>query len=297
MTFPEPIVVADYACRTGERPLWHAAERRLYWTDIPAGRMYRLDPSTGAHEQVYEGRPVGGMTVQADGSLLLFMDRGTVAVWRDGEIAKTIVEEVAEELDSRFNDVIADPEGRVFCGTMGVKDPQGNVLRNGRLYRLDLDGTLHRVLDDVATANGMGFSLDETLFYFTETGKRTIWQFDYTRATGAIRRPIGLLEVVKTPSNARPDGLAIDREGCLWSAHYDGGCVVRYDTDGQELARLTLPTPRVTCPAFGGENLDQLYFTTAGGDDRAKNGPEAGALFRVDVGLRGKPDYLSKVGL
>jgi sugar lactone lactonase YvrE len=82
---PQPELIADYQCVTGEGPLWHAQERRLYWVDIPQGRMFRYDPATGQHEQCYQGRPIGGFTIQADGALLLFMDRGTVKRSRTSE--------------------------------------------------------------------------------------------------------------------------------------------------------------------------------------------------------------------
>ena len=101
---------ANAPCGTG-------GERRLYWTDIPTGRMFRYAPATGRHEQFYQGDVVGGFTIQADGSLLLFMAKGAVKNWRGGEL-RTIIDEIPEERDSRFNDVIADPCGRVFCGTM-----------------------------------------------------------------------------------------------------------------------------------------------------------------------------------
>ena len=78
-----PELMADYRCETGEGPLWHPMERQVYWSDIPRGRIFRLNPFSRRHEQIYEGRIVGGYTIQSDGSLLLFMDRGSVAVWRD----------------------------------------------------------------------------------------------------------------------------------------------------------------------------------------------------------------------
>ena len=78
----EPVLIADYQCITGEGPLWHPDERRLYWVDIPTGRMFRYDPATGAHEQCYSGPVVGGFTLQADGKLLLFMDKGAIRVWQ-----------------------------------------------------------------------------------------------------------------------------------------------------------------------------------------------------------------------
>src|SRR5438094_350720 len=110
-------MIADEACVIGEGPLWHPDERRLYWTDIGLGRMFRYDPATNAHEQVYEGEAVGGFTVQADGALLLFMARGAIKTWHDGRVS-TVVEDIPDERTTRFNDVIADPAGRVYCGTM-----------------------------------------------------------------------------------------------------------------------------------------------------------------------------------
>ena len=112
-----PELIADHQCECGENPLWHPAEKRLYWVDIPTGRMFRYDPATGAHEQCYAGEVVGGFTVQEDGALLLFMARGAVRAWRDGFLG-TAVPEIPRERESRFNDVIADPLGAVFGGTM-----------------------------------------------------------------------------------------------------------------------------------------------------------------------------------
>src|SRR5690348_1989432 len=123
-------VICDYRCEIGENPLWHDIEKRLYWCDIPTGRLFRYDPGNGKHEQFYQGEIVGGFTIQADGSLLLFMAHGAVKLWRKGSLT-TLIDEIPEERETRFNDVIADPAGRVFCGTM----PAGP--RPGRLYRLD----------------------------------------------------------------------------------------------------------------------------------------------------------------
>jgi hypothetical protein len=132
-----PELVADTRCRTGEGPLWHGGESRLYWVDIPAGKLYRYDPQDGSYEQVFEAEgAIGGFTVQADDSLLLFLAAGGIAVWRQGEGLQYLVEGIDVDRESRFNDVIADPTGRVYCGTMASADA------GGRLYRLDTDGSL-----------------------------------------------------------------------------------------------------------------------------------------------------------
>src|SRR5690606_9618789 len=147
---------------------------RLYWTDIPTGRLFRYDPATGQYEQVYQGEQIGAFTIQDDGSLLLFMDRCAVRIWREGRDLETVIDEIPEERDTRFNDVIADPEGRVFCGTLSVKAPDGQVIRPARLYRLDRDGQLTVLLEGVGTSNGLGFTPDLRQIYYADTPKREI---------------------------------------------------------------------------------------------------------------------------
>lgn len=172
-------MIADYNCVTGEGPLWHPSEKKLYWADIPTGRMFRYDPVSGKHEQFYDGEVVGGFTIQEDGALLLFMAKGAIAIWRDGELSY-VIEELPDERETRFNDVIADPVGRVFCGTMPTRD------RLGRLYRLDTNGKIVKVLDGIGTSNGMGFTPGRKQMYYTDSPKREIYLFDYDEPTGAI---------------------------------------------------------------------------------------------------------------
>jgi sugar lactone lactonase YvrE len=284
----QPQLIADYECQTGEGPMWHPDEQRVYWCDIPAGRMFRYHPATGEHEPCYEGVPVGGFTVQADGALLLFMTRGTVKVWREGELT-TVVDEIPDERETRFNDVIADPAGRVFCGTMPTKD------RLGRLYRLDPDGTLTRVLEGIGCSNGMGFTPNRKQMYYTDSRKREIYLFDYDQATGEIDNQ---RVFVQTPEDEGiPDGMTVDAEGYVWSARWDGGCLVRYTPHGAEERRIAFPAKKVSCVTFGGPDCTDMYVTTAGGNHKAEEGAGAGALFRLNLGIKGVPEFRSRIGL
>ena len=283
----EPELIADYRCVCGEGPLWHPGEGRLYWVDIPKGRLFRYDPVSGAHEQCLEGDVIGGFTIQADGALLLFMARGAVKIWRNGEW-RTVIKEIPDERETRFNDVIAGPAGRVFCGTM----PSGDRL--GRLYRLDTDGTLTKVLDGIGCSNGMGFTPDRKGMYYTDSPKREIYLFDYDEDTGAITNQ---RLFVRTPDGEGvPDGMTVDVEGYVWTAKWDGACLVRYAPDGREDRRVRFPTPKVSSVVFGGEDYTDIYVTTAGGDDKEANGPSAGALFRVNLGIQGRPEFPSRIG-
>jgi D-xylonolactonase len=284
----QPELIADYRCVTGEGPLWHPQERRLYWVDIPQGRMFRYDPATGQHEQCYQGRPIGGFTIQADGALLLFMDRGTVKIWREGQLT-TLIEEIPDERETRFNDVIADPAGRVFCGTMRTLD------RLGRLYRLDLDGTLTLVLDDITCSNGMGFTLDRKQMYYTDTRRYEIYRFDYDQETGQIANRRLFVRVPE--GEGAPDGMTVDAEGHVWSARWDGGRLVRYAPDGAQVARIDFPARKVSSVTFGGPDYADMFVTTAGGDNKEEDGPGAGGLFYLRPGVRGLPEFYSRVGL
>jgi sugar lactone lactonase YvrE len=284
----EPEMIADYACETGENPLWHPGEQRVYWTDIPTGRLFRYDPATRKHEQFYSGEVVGGFTIQADGALLLFMERGAVKMWRDGRLA-TVIEELPEERDSRFNDVFADPVGRVFCGTMASEN------RLGCLYRLDTDGRIVKLLEGIGCSNGMGLTPDGKCLYYTDSGKREIYLFDYDRATGGITNRRLWVRVPEAEGEGVPDGMTVDAEGYVWSARWDGSCLVRYAPDGTEERRVRFPAKKVSSVIFGGPEYTDIYVTTAGGDQKETDGEHAGALFRVNVGIRGVPEFPSRI--
>ena len=283
-----PELMADYRCETGEGPLWHPMERQVYWSDIPRGRIFRLNPFSRRHEQIYEGRIVGGYTIQSDGSLLLFMDRGSVAVWRDGKL-EYLVNEMEGETDNRFNDVAADPAGRVFCGTMPTDT------RSATLYRMDTDGSITTVLEGVGLSNGIGFSPDQKQMYYTDSYALKIYIFDYDIDSGDITDQRVFVE---TPDDGSiPDGMTVDAEGYVWGARWDGSSLYRYNPDGEQVVQIQFPAKKISSVIFGGVDLTDMYVTTAGGGNKAEEGPGAGGLFRLNVGIQGKPEFLSRVGL
>ncbi len=284
----EPEMITNYACVVGEGPLWHPDERQLYWVDIERGRMFRYDPTTDTHEMVYEGTPIGGMTLQADGSLLLFMDRGAVKVWRDGQLA-SIIDEIPDEREGRFNDVIADRAGRVLCGTMPIGE------RPGRLYRLDTSGDLTVVLGEVGLPNGMGFTPDRTRMYHTDTAQGRIYLSEYDQQTGMLMDPRVFVQIPE--ELGAPDGMTVDAEGYVWSAIWGGGCLLRFAPDGTETLRIPFPAHNVSSVTFGGDDYTDLYVTTAGGEDTAAHGERAGALFRLRLGIQGVPECRSMIAV
>lgn len=292
----EPELIADYACVVGEGPLWHPVESRLYWADIPKGRLFRYDPATGEHGEFYNSGDrgmIGGFTFQADGSLLLFMEKGAVAVLRGGELSY-VIEELPGESENRFNDVFTDTAGRVFCGTMSAVPERADVQR-GTLYRLDTDGSITPVVTGTGICNGMGLTPDGRQMYWTDTIDATIYLFDYDAETGELSDQ---RVFAKAPADeGGPDGMTVDADGYVWSARWGGSCVVRYSPEGVEERRVGLPVPKVSSVTFGGPDYTDMYITTAGGDKKAEDGEGAGALYRVNAGVRGVPEFLSRVGL
>jgi sugar lactone lactonase YvrE len=186
----------------------------------------------------------------------------------------------------RFNDGKCDPAGRFWAGTMAlVKGPRPL----GRLHRLDADGSMHVMLRDVGTSNGIVWSLDRRTLYFIDTPLRRVDAFDYEDATGGIANRRAVITV--PPDLGRPDGSTLDAEGMIWVAMYEGWGVTRWNPrTGELLQTIRLPVARVTSCAFGAPDLDTLYITSARAgltDEQRAAQPLAGCLFRVKPGVRG----------
>lgn len=285
-----PELLVDHPSDTGEGPLWHEENQTLNWVDIPAGKLFRFDPATGENELVYQhDGQIGGYTIQADGSLILFCERGAVLRLM-GDMPEWIIPEIKALRESRFNDVIADPEGRIYAGTM----PLGN--NPAQLYRLDPDGTLTLVMDDLTQANGMGFSPDLSTFYLTDSNSRQIYRLDYDRATGALsnRRPL----TTTADDGTVPDGMTVDAEGNIWSARYGGSGLYKYTSEGQLMGKVEFPVRNITSITFGGRDYDTAFVTTAGGTQRsAGTGFLAGSLFGIHLKTSGRAPFRSGIGM
>ena len=161
-------LIVNEHCVTGENPYWNPDDQSVLWTDIPNGKLFRYVIETGSHSQIYEGPQVGGFTMQNDGSLLLFRETDIAVRGSDGSVDSLLSFSVPGM--SRFNDVIADPEGRVFAGTCGRHPDCG-------LHRLDPDGNITKLHAGTGISNGMGFSPDLKTFYWTDSTKRRIERF------------------------------------------------------------------------------------------------------------------------
>lgn len=281
-----PELVLDAAAELGEGPVWDASDGRLVWVDILGRRVHRFDPKDGSdvvvvttpsHVGAAAPRRAGGLVLAlADGFWLLDQDAFEPRPYRRVEVDRP---------ETRFNDGKVDPAGRFWAGTMAYDERPGA----GSLYRLDPDGTVETMLEGVAISNGMAWSEDGRTFFYIDTPTRRVDAFECDPTSGTLGRR---RTAVRLPDGVSgwPDGMAIDQEGALWVALWDGWAVHRYHPDGTLAEVIPMPVARPTSCAFGGADLGDLYVTSARSGlspaDLAAQ-PAAGGIFRLRTGARG----------
>jgi sugar lactone lactonase YvrE len=273
----------------GEGACWFAAEQRLYWVDILRGEVHRFDPATGSDEVRKTPGHVSLVQPATRGDLVLGTRDGIARMdFASGKFV-LLCDPEAEVPGNRFNDGKPDPRGRLFAGTMAYDGSD----KKGALWRIEPDLTFTKLIDRVGNSNGLGWSPDRKTFYWTDTKTGCVFAFDYDERTGDITNRRVVVEVDKLIG--RPDGLAVDEEGFLWTALWAGHGVARWNpANGEMVAMVECPAANATCPAFGGCDLDVLYFTTAQqGREEAEPSPEAAAgnLFAAKVGVKGLPGF------
>jgi sugar lactone lactonase YvrE len=272
----------DGQCTLGEGPMWDADTGLFYWVDILQDCFHQLNPATGAHRRYDIGQPVGTVVLRQGGGFVLALRDGLAFYDADTGQLDPIIDPEPDKPNSRFNDGAVDRQGRFWAGTMGQGDPVG------ALYRLDTDLSLHTMVTDVITSNGLGWSPDNTIMYYCDSGPKLISKFDYDPATGAIENRRPFVQIAE--GEGSPDGLTVDSEGFVWSARWDGWKIARFDPDGRLEREISIPAARVTSCVFGGPGLDELYITTARmgfSDAELKDQPHAGGVFRVRVDVPG----------
>ena len=250
--------VASAKAEVGEGPVWNPDEKKVYWTDIAGGRLFKYDPETGSNETIHNGVSVGGYRFNEGGGLVLGTWEG-IWLWYSDEDYKVLKEGKVDGTDVpvRINDAISGPDGSFYGGTdrVGWKDDA--------VFRLNTDGSIDVIDEGVELCNGKGFSPDLLEFYSTDTIKKTIYKWDYNATSKAITNKRVL---VKYEGDGITDGMTVDSEGFIWSAIWWGSKVIRFDPEGKVEREVHFPATQTSCPMFGGEDLNELYVTTAGAD-------------------------------
>lgn len=272
----------------GENPLWDERRGLLFWCDIPAGKIFAFDPKTNSHRLVAElGRECGAFSLEESGDLLLLFVGDAALLNPDSGEVKPLAQGFLQDTE-RFNDCIACPDGTVVAGTVDWTQKT-----RGGLFHLHRGFENHRVTSvRTECSNGLGWTADGRGLYWADSSSRITWLFDFDPQTGEVGSSRKWLE---TPEDT-PDGLTTDAEGGVWVCFFNGPFMRHYDAQANFIEQIDLPAKHVTSCILGGENLDELYITTAGGrpDDAPDN--QSGALFRLKTNVRGMREHRSKMG-
>ena len=289
---PQAELLVDARHGTGESPVWHVGEQALYWVDIPARALWRWDAASGqlsnwlAPEMLaciaWGGRP---------GRWIAGMESGIFELQTESTALQTkLLAPVAHASQNmRFNDGRCDRQGRLWAGTMQMN--MGLASKDGALYRYDATG-LHKVIDGLITSNGLGFSPDGRVMYLSDShpSVQSIWAFDYDTDSGTPSNRRLFVDMNGYPG--RPDGAAVDADGCYWICGNDAGLIHRFTPAGKLDRSLAVPVKKPAMCAFGGAGLDTLFVTSIrpGGDVDLSDQPLAGSVFALRPGVRGLPE-------
>lgn len=272
-----------------EAPRWDAATGTMSWVDIEAGRLIVARPQPDAQVDILRTLDVDGTIGCAfrlgDARFLLALGRRLGFATAVGDV--TTSRELLPE-GQRFNDGVIDPAGRLIVGSVAVaKDGphEGNLL-----LRLEHDGSVETLDDDLGLSNGLAFAPDGRTLYSVDSARHTIFARDYDYETGEV----GKRRVFAEVTDAEPDGLAVDANGDLWVALWGGGALRRLGADGSVQEEVEIGVPHVTALAFIGSQLNHALVTTASRDLDSEGlaaHPDAGKVFIADLGVTGIAGY------
>ncbi len=271
----------------GENPLYDERTDRFWWIDVrDTPSIYRLDCGTGEERAWPLDEDIGSIALSEGDRLLAGLRSGFA--WFDGSNGRlTPIHDPEPALaGNRMNDGKCDARGRFWCGSMNSETGTAD----GSLYVLDRDLKCTKMLDDLVVPNGMTWSLDNRTMYLSDTRRGLMWAFDFDLDNASLGNRRVFADYASMPGG--PDGATIDREGYLWSAQVDGGCLIRYAPDGRIDRVVRVPVSRPTSCSFGGKSFDELYVTTSTrtlSEDDLRAEPLVGRVLVLDVGVSGFP--------
>ncbi len=278
----------------GESPFWHPDEAALYWCDIPGKKLNRWHPGSTAHKSWSFDSEPGCVAPLPDGRLLLAMRDGLFRFDPQSGDRHRLSPPPYEAKHERFNDGKADPQGRLWVGT--IYEPRTSAA--AALYCWD-GKKLQRMAGDVTVSNGLAFSPDGHTLYWADTPSHRVMAYDFNPQAGTLLNPRVLAQFETKVADqdlalygGRPDGAAVDAEGAYWCAMFEGQRLLRIAPDGRVLQELRLPVRCPTMPCFGGPDLRTLYITTSREKRPAAElaaQPLAGCVLHMPVDVPGLP--------
>lgn len=276
-------VAIELDCDLGEGPFWDDSKQDLYFVDITNKQVKIFTPSSASIKTITFNQEVSAAILDQKSQLIVAARDGIFAASQDGVLTDLLAPIDLEDTSIRSNDAKCDSTGRMWVGTMAFDFRPGVAA----LFSFD-SGVLKKVLSGLTISNGLGWSADEGRMYFIDSPSSRVDLFDYDSKNGELsnRRPF----ITFDAPGVIPDGLTTDEVGGIWVALFGGGEVRRFDSSGVLTHTVTIPVKQVTSCCFGGEDMSELFITTAryamNAESLAKE-PLAGSLFKVKTEFKG----------
>ena len=281
----------------GESPLWDARTQSLFWVDIPERTICNWNEDGQVFRSWLAPEMVACIALAADGRLVAGMETGIflLQLKLDGHAeAHKLAHVDHADAPMRFNDGRCDRQGRFWAGTMHLDMSLGRT--SGVVYRFDERG-LHAQIDQMIVPNGMAWSPDGRTMYLSDShpSVQTIWAFDYDIHDGVASKRRVFVDMRDYPG--RPDGAAVDEDGCYWICGNDAGLVHRFTPAGRLDRSVALPVKKPAMCSFGGPGLDTLFVTTIRPGDASVETEQAlaGSVFAFNPGVKGMAEHPLKV--
>jgi sugar lactone lactonase YvrE len=287
-------VVVPHTCLLGEGPVWDAMCKTICWVDILNGRIHEFSPEQNKHKTISVHQMIGSLAVCTNRNFIAALQDGFAFIDRVSGEVRMIADPESHLPSNRFNEGKCDPAGMFWAGTMSLSDEPNR----GSVYAINNDLIPKKKIEGVSISNGMAWSLDHQTFYYIDTPALEVVAFEYDKINGNISNKKTSITIDE--KDGYPDGMTIDSEGMLWIAHWDGWQVTRWNpANGKKLYSIKLPVAKVTSCTFGGENLEDLFISSAKvgiTEDELNEQPLAGSLFVIhNCGFKGMPAFEFKV--
>ncbi len=274
------------ASKLGEGAIWNYKTNEFYWIDIEGKKLHIFSPTNKENKTITMPCRIGTVVpTDKENKAVVALEDGVYVVDTKTEELSILSDVESDKVENRFNDGKCDPNGNLWVGSMHLKQEKGKA----NLYRVNQEGGSKKMLEGVTISNGIVWTKDNKTMYYIDTPTGEIKAFDFNTTTSTISNARVAVKV--NVEDGFPDGMAIDENDMLWVGMWNGNAVAQYNPKTGELVKkIKVPAHNVTSCAFGGENLDELYITTATVDmteDEKKQFPLAGSVFKVKLDTKG----------
>jgi sugar lactone lactonase YvrE len=274
--------VIDVDLALGEGPVWDEDRQALWFVDIVAPALYRLDWPSRALARHAMPSDIGSLGLADRGRLVVALRSG-IHLFDPQDESLTFLVHPEPELTTvnRMNDGKVGPDGSFWVGSLHDASPRKPT---GALYRITPQGGCARVVEGVHVSNGLAWTADGRTMTHADSTPGSITAYDFDAATGAVSNARRLATL--SEAEGRPDGAAFDTDGHLWSAGVSAGCLNRIAPSGA-IERFDVPAPAPTMPCFGGPDGRTLFVTSLAKD--TPQGRVGGTLLACTAAVTGVP--------